>query len=206
MDAEREIRKAELFLEPPNDWVHIDVSDGEFTEHVSWGDPEELASVGTRLNTGIHLMVNQPEEVLESWLQVHVDRVVVHVQAVRDMHYFLDMCKKYDVQAVLSVDPSQPVDALFPYVGALDYFQILRVTPGPSGQKPDPDSIVKIRALRERAPTAKIIVDGGVSEENAVDLVSAGADVLVSGHFIFGSPDPARAHHRLLEVANSTHS
>lgn len=198
-EAERQIRLAESFLPESDGWIHIDVSDGNFSDHTSWRSPEEFGTLNTSLHAEVHLMVNSPEKHAEEWLKVGARRIIVHIQSVRDMHGLQELCKKYGAELMLSVDPTQPVDRLTPYKNSFTHFQILSVLPGASGQNQDSDVPEKISALKESIPTGIIEVDGGVSIDNASALVSAGANILVSGHAIFGSPDPAYSYKKLTE-------
>lgn len=197
LEAEKRIRQAELLLLPGEGWIHIDVSDGKFSETTSWGSPEELKSIKTDLNVEVHLMIQDPESVIESWLDVGVKRVVVHLQSIKNPRFILDICKKYGAEAVLSFDPSTPIENGIPYLKDFSFFQVLSVSPGPSGQKFLENSIDKIRALRERAPTATIEVDGGIDELTVKLARAAGADILVSGNYIFGNPNPSGAYEKL---------
>mgnify|MGYP001952767890 CR=1 FL=1 len=173
------------------------MSDGKFTKTTSWRNPEELKSLETKLGVEVHLMVEDPESVIESWLAVGAKRIIVHLQAIKNLQFVIDICESYGAEAVLSLDPSITLEKALPYIKSFNFFQVLSVFPGPSGQRFEEDSVTKIRALRERVPTATIEVDGGVNESTGRLAVDAGADVLVSGNYIFSSPDPKGAYDRL---------
>ena len=196
-DATRQIKKAESFLPPGDGWIHIDVEDGRFTPATSWGTPDELKSLDVKTNVEVHLMVENPEEVSEAWLKVGVKRLIVHVQTMQDPSALLEVARRYGAEIVLSLDPTQSVDKVLPYIGDFRYLQVLTVFPGPSGQKEQSGWTEKIRSLREHAPTATIEVDGGMNEETGRLAKDAGANILVSGHYIFGSPDPRGAYEKL---------
>jgi len=194
--AENYIRKAEKFAK----WIHIDVSDGEFSNTTSWGSPEELRSLNTNLNVEVHLMVEDPEDVIEKWFDAGAKRAIVHLQSMKDPKKFIDIANEYNAEIMLALDPSIDIDKALPFLSAFEHFQVLAVYPGPSGQKFKEESIDKIRALRERRPTATIEVDGGVNESTGKLAADAGANVLVSGNYIFGSPDPKFAYDRLNSI------
>ncbi len=207
-EATFQIRKAEgFFANRPlglrkissveKNWIHIDVSDEKFTPVASWGNPAEFISLGTKLNTEVHLMVERPDRVAEDWLRAGAKRLVVHIQAMNDSDIFLKMAKKYNADIMLSLDPTQGVEKITPHINRFEYFQVLTVSPGLSGQKEQSGWVEKIRALREALPTAIIEVDGGMSPKNARLVRDAGADILVSGHYIFGNTDPMSAYKRL---------
>lgn len=145
-------------------------------------------------------MIQEPESEIESWLEVRAKRIIVHLQSIKDPSFILNICGKYGAEAVLSFDPSVPVDAGLPYIRSFDYFQILSVFPGPSGQRFREESIEKITSLRQKAPTATIEVDGGINEDTGRSAKEAGANILVAGHYIFGSPDPKGAYERLSAI------
>lgn len=196
-EAVNGIKKAEEFLPSGEGWIHIDVEDGKFIPHVTWGNPEEFSSLNTKLNVEVHLMVENPETYIESWLKAGAKRIIVHLQTMKTPAFILETCERHGADAMLSFDPSVPVDLGLPYLGNFKFFQVLSVFPGPSGQKFREDALIKIRSLRERAATATIEVDGGINETTGKLAKDAGADILVSGHYIFGSPDPRGAYERL---------
>jgi len=189
-EAKEKIKKAEGFLDSGG-WIHIDVEDGKFTRHTTWGNPIEFKALDTKLNVEVHLMVQEPELSVEAWLTAGAKRVIVHLQAMGNPAFILDTCRRHKAQAMLSFDPSIPIDRGLPYIRSFDSFQILSVFPGPSGQKFREDSLDKIKSLRERTPVATIEVDGGINESTGALAKSAGADLLVSGNYIFGDPDPS---------------
>jgi len=145
-------------------------------------------------------MVEDPEAVIEGWLEAGARRVIVHLESLRNPEFVLEICKKYEAEPILSIDPSVSVDEATPYLKDFNFFQILSVFPGPSGQEFKEDSIDKIVSLRGRVPTAKIEVDGGVNDRTARLAKDAGADILVSGNYIFGSPNPRAAYEKLKAI------
>lgn len=199
-EAEKEIRLAESFLREGEDWLHIDVSDGKFSDFTSWGNAEELKSLRLNLNIEVHLMVEDPESVMEAWLAAGAKRVIIHLQSIKNPQSILDMCRKYGAEPMISFDPSVSVENGVPYFADFNYFQILSVFPGMSGQKFIDESLEKIKSLRARVPTAKIEVDGGINERTGRLAKDAGADVLVSGHYVFGSPNPMDAYEELKSI------
>jgi len=135
-EAERQIRLAESFLSSPDGWIHIDVSDGFFSDHKSWGNPEEFQTLNFPLKTEVHLMVEDPDTAIIPWLKVGVARVIVHVQSVKNIAELLKICEEHNVEVMLSADPTQSVDNIVSHKNAFTHFQILSVMPGESGQEP----------------------------------------------------------------------
>lgn len=96
-------------------WVHIDVSDGKFTPHISWNNPAELASilrVYETLRIEVHLMVDDPEAQIDAWLRAGAKRIIVHLEAMRDPIYIIERCKKYGVECFLAINPATELERL----------------------------------------------------------------------------------------------
>ncbi len=182
---------------PDGGWVHIDIVDGMFSKNITWNDPSELSSLKPSypgLNFEIHLMVEDPDEFVEVWFMNGASRVIVHLEAVNNPDYILDIASRYDGEATLSIVPSTPADLLMPQVGSFSSFQILAVDPGFTGQEFSMESLEKIKFLRNVSPSAKIEVDGGINPETARLAKIAGADCAVSASYIFNnniSPEEA---------------
>lgn len=197
--AKEQVRKAAEFL-PADGWLHIDVSDGKFTQTRSWGDAEEFQSLGVTLHVEVHLMVEDPNAIVEQWLRAGAKRIIVHVQAARNLTELLALAHRYGAQVMLAFDPTQPVASAKLHARDISFLQVLTVFPGPSGQQKVPGWEERIAALREIFPTATIEVDGGMDPEAARIAKTAGADIIVAGHYIFGDPNPKEAYARLVAV------
>lgn len=187
-------------------WVHIDVVDGEFAPNTTWDNPHDLGKLihshpeFSLINFEIHLMVSGPEEVAEAWLKAGAKRIIAHVEVIHDHHFLLEKCDEYEAEFMMAISPETPVERLSPYLSSNKYFQILAVKPGLAGQEFKPEVINKIRTLREKAPNAKIEVDGGINPETLKLCKSAGADLFVSASYIFGSREPAKAYKELVDA------
>lgn len=196
-DTVRErIRRAET-IQPDGGWVHIDVADGIFTPHHTWNTPEELGDIHTQLSIEVHLMVSDPEAVIDAWLRNGAHRIVVHLEAMTDPVYILEKCKKYNAECMLAIAPQTDVERLRAHTD-FTAFQILAVAPGPSGQQFQEQMLGKISFLRAHMPNATIEVDGGVNDETAPRIIAAGANILVSTSYIFEHPDPKEAYQNLV--------
>ncbi len=197
--SERILKAAEF-----SDWAQIDVSDGAYSKAVTWNNPAELFSFmkenNLHINIEAHLMV---EDVLgESlrWLQEGAKRIVVQAEVEFDVPMLLGAAKEYNAEAMLSFSPETEINDKINIVSAFKEFQALSVAPGFAGQEFDGQSLNKIKSLRELSPSAIIEVDGGVNEETAKLIKKAGADVIVSASYIFGSDNPEEAFRRLKEI------
>jgi len=142
-------------------------------------------------------MVEEPEEVIKAWFQGGAKRVIVHLETISNPDFLLDVADEYGGEVMLAIAPSTPVDLLLPHTNSFRYFQILAVSPGPAGQKFKMEILEKIRFLRQMAPDAKIEVDGGITPETARLAKIAGADIVASASYIFGSKNPKQAYEEL---------
>lgn len=200
-EALEKIKKAVEFT----DLVHLDIEDGVFLPRTSWGSPEELQKLVASskqkvvsVKFEVHLMVSNPEEVLDAWLRTSlVKRVIIHLEAMTDSVYILEKCKKYGVEAMLAINPGTDAERLLAHKDDFHYFQTLAVQPGPSGQKFDKKILDKIRLIKAKAPNAILEVDGGVNLETAKMVKEAGAGIVVSDSYIFKSEDPEKAYKEL---------
>ena len=189
------------------DWAHIDIADGRFAPTETWDNPREVSSLTSRfppLNIEVHLMVQNPETVVESWFRIGAKRIIVHLESFRGreekFNLILEKCSAANVEMMLAINPETPVEEILPYLDSLLFVQILAVSPGPAGQKFNENVIQKIEILRERAPDVAIEVDGGMNPETARLVRSAGADIIASGSYIFDSEKPAAAYETLLSL------
>ena len=187
-----------------SDWVQVDVSDGKFSDAVTWNNPKELFSfmhehdLATKVE--VHLMV---EDVLgESlrWLAAGAKRVIVQAGVEFDVDDFFKSCGEYRAEAMLSFSSKLNMDEYSGLLSKFSEFQILSVPPGFAGQEFDKNSIDKIKSLRELFPSAIIEVDGGINPETARLVKSAGADIIASASYIFNGTDPASAFKKLNEI------
>jgi ribulose-phosphate 3-epimerase len=184
------------------DWVHIDVADGKFASPKNWSNPKELK---TDLNVEVHLMVEKPEEVIDDWIAAGVKRVVVHFETLdgpegKNFYYIVDKCSEASVEVMVAISPRTSAEELLPYLNLVYAVQCLAVSPGPSGQRFNTQTLEKIRFLRERSPDLIIEVDGGINIETAKLVRRAGADMVTSAAYIFGSDNPIEAYNDLLST------
>lgn len=181
---------------PAGGWLHLDVADGEFTSWKSWNSPEELKDLKTHLNIEVHLMVKDPVGVAVAWLEAGAKRLIVPVQSVSDMDALRGVAKQYGAQLVPSFDSSVSIENAKKYKWA-DCIEILAVSPGESGQVAGEWSFDAVKFLREAMPDVKIEFDGGIDINTGMRALSAGADILVSGHYIFESVEPEESFAKL---------
>lgn len=183
-EIQERIRKVEPYVK----WCHLDVTDGIFSKYETWRNPADLSLLDTTLNIEVHLMVSEPEKVIDQWLVKPVKRLIVHLETAKDMELLIDKCRKVGVEIGLAVNPETPGEALAPWLGKVDLVQVLAVHPGSSGQKSFwPELLGKISYIREQCRHCIIEADGGINPETARKAAAAGADLLVSGAYIFNN-------------------
>lgn len=196
-EAKRQARVIKSFL-PKGGWLHLDISDGIFASIKSWGDPGEF--IRLKLNdykAEAHIMVENPEDIAESWLKAGINRLIIHIETAGDPFYFINLCKKYDASLMVAVNPETAVENLVPLLRKIKLVQILGVAPGRSGQKFQESSLEKIAFLRQKLPGVKIGVDGGVNPAVAKKAKKAGADIIVSASYVLNSDNPVDAFNEL---------
>ncbi|MGH9368567.1 MAG: ribulose-phosphate 3-epimerase [Thermoanaerobaculia bacterium] len=180
------------------DLVHVDVMDGHFVPSLTIGPPVVAAlRRSTGLPLDVHLMIERPEATLSDYLEAGADWISVHVEATHHLQRCLELIRRGGARAGAVVNPATPAEALDACWADLDYAVVMSVNPGWGGQPFLPESVGKVRRLKQRAlaagARAPIEVDGGVTAGNAGALAGAGAEILVAGTAIYGQDDPRRA-------------
>ena len=184
-----------MLNESEADWFHLDVMDGRFVPNISFGIPiiQQIRKATTKI-CDVHLMIIEPEKYAEEFKAAGADILTVHLEACAHLHRNIQQIKSLGMQAGVAINPHTPVQLLSDVLQDIDLVCMMSVNPGFGGQKFISQTIQKISALRkmisERNLHVKIEVDGGVTLENAKEILNAGADVLVTGNTVFSSDDP----------------
>lgn len=177
------------------DLIHFDVMDGHFVPNLSFGIPILKALAGrTRLPIDVHLMVANPDRLLDDYLKAGAAQVTVHWEAAPHLDRLLERIRQAGARAGVAVNPSTPVEFLVDVLPRLDYVLVMSVNPGFSGQKFLPRALEKAGRLKRMieisgAPV-EIEMDGGIDRDNIARVVASGVDMCVVGSAIFGSEDP----------------
>lgn len=172
--------------------IHLDVMDGKFVKNETFDHTfVEYIKDKTDFILDVHLMVSEPEKVVENYLNAGADILTVHYEATSDLEVVLNKIRSYGCLSGVSIKIDTPTELLKPYLdkGLIDVVLVMSVEPGACGQKFNNAVLEKITYLKKFYPKVDIEVDGGVNLTNSKDLVKAGADVLVSGSTIFNSSD-----------------
>jgi len=191
------------------DFVHFDVMDGHFVPNLTFG-PAPVNSLRGKISLpfDIHLMIDRPAFYAPSFRVRPADIITFHVEAMDHPHEVISVIRKHGCRVGISLRPRTPLSLVLPYLDQVDLVLVMSVEPGFGGQKFIPESLERIRALRKEIGDRQVLiaVDGGIGPENVRDVVEAGAEVIVAGMAIFGSPDPREAALRLWEAAGHPRS
>ncbi len=173
------------------DWIHVDVMDGHFVPNLTIG-PVVQRSVRDRTDAvfDTHLMVTNPEDLLESWAKAGSDYLTVHAEVCPHLHSTLGRIRDLGMKAGVAINPSTPLSAIEYVLPDMDLLLVMTVNPGFGGQSFISTQLPKLeqarRLIDEGGHDILIEVDGGVKPGNADMIVAAGADALVAGSAIFG--------------------
>ena len=205
-DFSRLAAHAKQAIEGGGTMLHVDVMDGHFVPNITIGPPV-VASLRKAVDVPLdcHLMIENPDQYIPAFADAGADWISVHQEACRHLHRTLQLIKARGLRAGVAINPATPIGTLTEVLDMVDLVLVMSVNPGYGGQQFIPGSLEKIRKLAAIRSAIgnnfKIEVDGGVDLNTVTSIVRAGADVLVSGHGIFGSGDPRLNTERLLKAA-----
>lgn len=187
--------ECKMLNESKADWFHLDVMDGRFVPNISYGMPviKQLRQASTKF-FDVHLMIVEPEKYFEEFKDAGANSLTVHLEVSPHLHRNIQHIKSLGMKAGVALNPATPVCLLKDIISDLDLVLIMSVNPGFGGQSFISHSIPKIKELKklilDTGSASKIEVDGGISLENAAEIVHVGADILVAGSSIFKADDP----------------
>ncbi len=178
------------------DVIHIDVMDGHFVPNLTIG-PLVVKAIRqvTDLPFDVHLMIEEPDRYLEAFAQAGADWISVHVEACPHLHRTVTRIRELGKKAGVAINPATPLETLDYILEEIDFVLVMSVNPGFGGQKFILSALRKIRTLKEilrdRGLEIPIEVDGGVNLQTIGEVARAGAEILVAGSAVFGTPDYA---------------
>lgn len=195
-------RDIEMINRSEADWLHLDIMDGTFVPNISFGFPVmEAVSKVCRKPLDVHYMIVHPERYISQTAKLGAMMMNVHIEACTHLHRTVQEIHRAGMKAGVTLNPTTPVSMLEDIIGDIDMVLLMSVNPGFGGQDFIENTIAKVIRLRnlisESGSLALIEVDGGVHAATAPRLVEAGVDVLVSGSYVFKSPNPEQTIHDL---------
>ncbi len=195
LNLESEIRRLEA---SGIDMLHFDVMDGVFVDNITYGLPvlEGVRKV-TGMTLDVHLMITDPLRYAERFARAGADIISFHSESESSIEATIDAIRESGAVPALAIKPATPAEAVFPYLEKLGMVLVMTVEPGFGGQSFIPETADKVRLVRDRIDQLgldiRLEVDGGINTSTAGTAVSAGADVLVSGSYLFKASDMAQA-------------
>lgn len=198
LNLEKDIRRAE---KARCDWIHVDVMDAHFVPNLAY-NPEvvrHLKSI-TGLPLDVHLMMDNPETLLEEFLDAGASSVTVHAEIGANVPEILDRIRARGRKAGVALKPGTPLETVIPYLDKTDLVLMMTVEPGFGGQKLDTRVIPKISALKDTGYIGEIEADGGIREDNLAMLTENGLTVAVMGTALFRTEDMSGCIKRLHEI------
>jgi ribulose-phosphate 3-epimerase len=199
-------RDIEMINKSEADWIHVDIMDGVFVPNISFGFPVvEAVNKHAQKPLDVHLMIVDPDRYLQQFKNAGAANITVHLEACTHLHRTIQSIKQLGCKAGVAVNPHTSVQLLDDIIADIDMVLIMSVNPGFGGQHFIPNTLKKIKELKtlstERNPDLLIEIDGGVSLNNAAQLLEAGANVLVAGNFVFSANDQVKVISELKNLA-----
>lgn len=206
VDSREEFERRLRLVERDATLVHVDVLDGTLFPATNWYDAEAVASMKSPAAFELHLMVENPLPILETW-RMHVPglkRAIVHAEIDRPVGAVIREVKNWGLEMGIALNPESPLEEIHEFVRMMDQLTLMGIHPGASGQPFLGASILeKIREVKKRYPDVLVEMDGGATSALIPDLVAAGCDRIVAAHAVFGAQDPAAALASLSRLASS---
>ncbi len=180
-------------VEPYVERIHLDIADGIFVPNMTILGLEEMDELDTKLKIGVHLMVSKPENHIVHWLETFADKFIFHIEGTAQARKVIDAVKEAEKLVGIAMNPETPVSKIEPFIDQVDFVHFMTVEPGFYGGKFVDSVVDKIKDFHFYYPDKPIEVDGGVAPDNVVQLIEAGATILVAGSYIWESGDVAAA-------------
>lgn len=202
-------RDVEMINNSQADWFHVDIMDGVFVPNISFGFPViAAAKKHAKKPFDVHLMIVDPDKYIAEFAKAGADIITVHYEACTHLHRTIQLIKSVGCKAGVALNPHTPVSFLKDVLHDIDLALVMSVNPGFGGQQFIPQTLNKLRELKQMAlqvnPNLYIEVDGGVGIHNIGSLIEAGANVFVAGNAVFAAANPTQMIADLKQVQTST--
>lgn len=190
-----------------SDWIHLDIMDGHFVPNITFG-PFIISAIRklTKLPLDAHLMIENTDDYLDAFAKAGCNHITVHVEACNHLYRTIQRIKKLGLKAGVTLNPATSVKAISEIIADVDLVLVMTVEPGFGGQEFIESQLIKIAEISEMIQqtdsSIELVVDGGVNENNAEEIVEAGATVLVAGNSIFSKKNITSAVKSLKKIAN----
>ena len=176
------------------DYIHVDVMDGRFVPNITIGTVVvEAVRRSTRLPLDVHLMIVEPEKYLHDFTQAGASFLSVHVEVAPHLHRLIQQIRNLGARPSVVLNPSTPLSSIEDVLSDVDMILLMSVNPGFGGQSFIPNTVDKVRRLRQlldsKGLSVDIEVDGGINPQTAPQVIDAGANVLVAGTAVFEAQD-----------------
>lgn len=181
-NLQAEINRAD----PYSDGIHYDVMDGNFVPNLSYGAPV-LKCLKSKNIFDAHLMVQNPENLLEDFAKAGAGMLSVHFEACQNVHRTLQQINELGIKSGIALNPGTSYESAYEAIKKADFVLVMSVNPGFGGQKFLPEVLEKIQKIRENFPEKDIQIDGGITNKTAPLAIEAGANLLVAGSYLFGA-------------------
>ena len=187
----------EMINKSDADYLHLDIMDGIFVPNITFGWPiiKQINKLCQK-PLDVHLMIEKPERYISEFAGAGADILTVHYEASTHLHRTISAIKEAGMKAGVAINPHSPVSLLKDIIGEVDLVLIMSVNPGFGGQKFIKNSLKKIaevcRIIEANKADVLVEVDGGVSLDNASEIIQSGANMLVAGNAVFKSDSPTK--------------